>query len=66
MLPFKSISPVKPIVFFTLIFVNRDIIASVNAPPAEGPSLGVAASGQCKCKPNGLSSFILVLSSKEN
>ena len=47
----KSISPVKAIVFLTGILHRRDIIAKVIAPPAEGPSLGVAASGQCICIP---------------
>ena len=49
--PFKLISPVSAILLFTGILHNRDIIAKVIAPPAEGPSLGVAASGQCICIP---------------
>ena len=46
--PFRSISPVKATSFLILIFVNNETIAKVIAQPADGPSFGVAASGQCK------------------
>ena len=39
------------------IWVNNEIIARVIAPPAEGPSLGTAASGQCICIPQLVLSF---------
>ena len=45
-LPHKLISPVKAIVFNTGILHNKDTIATVIAVPAEGPSFGVAPSGQ--------------------
>ena len=44
--PSKSISPVTPILLFIFLSVYKLYITVVIAPPAEGPSLGVAPSGQ--------------------